>query len=102
MRPNLTPAGVRRLLTFVPATASVRFGEATDSQSVTILVSYYYFEGLFRQIHQLHLARGFRPEPIRVTMQDGRSFDWNAELSLQCFSRRKPKYDKLLALVPQM
>lgn len=102
MRPNLTPAGVRRLLSFIPATASVRFGSACDANPVTIAVSYYYVEGLFRQVHQLHLARGFRPEPIRITLHDGRRFDWNAELSLQCFSRRQPKYEKLMALVPQI
>ncbi len=98
----MTPAALRRLLTFIPATATVRFAGECGIQSADVRVSYYYYEELFRQIHQLHLARGFQTETIEVTLHDGRRFEWDGLLALQCFTRRKPEFDKLMALVPQI
>ncbi len=97
----MTPAAVRRLLTFIPATATIRFAGERGIRPADVQVSYYYYEELFRQIHQLHIARGFQTETIEVTLHDGRRFEWNGLLALQCLTRRKPEFDKLMALMPQ-
>ena len=98
----MTPAALRRLLTFIPATATVQFAGECGIQPADVQVSYYYYEELFRQVHQLHLARGFQEETITVTLHDGRRIEWDGLLALQCFTRRKPEFDKLMALVPQI
>lgn len=101
-QPQMTPAALRRLLTFRPATATVQLTGECGIQPADVRVSYYYYEELFRQVHQLHLARGFQEETITVTLHDGRRFEWDGLLALQCFTRRNPRYDKLMALVPQI
>lgn len=100
--PTLTSAGVRRLLTFIPAKATVDFSGSGLLPATTLKVDYFYLTGLLERVYLLHQARCFRQEQITVTLHDGRSFQWNGMLALQCFSRRRPDYGKLLTMIPEL
>lgn len=100
--PTLTPAGVRRLLTFIPAKATVAFSGSGLLPATTLKVDYFYLSGLLEQVYLLHQARCFRSEQISVTLHDGRQFEWDALLAFQCFNRRRPNYSKLMAMIPEL
>lgn len=102
MRQNLTPVGVRRLLSFIPAKATVVFSGTGLLPTTALTVDYFYLNGLLERVYMLHQARCFQEETITVTLQDGRTFQWDGMLALQCFTRRRPNYDKLLTMVPQL
>ncbi|MCH5305080.1 MAG: hypothetical protein J1E79_01215 [Rikenella sp.] len=98
----MTSAAVRRLLTFHPAKATVVFSGSGLLPATTLKVDYFYLNGLLERIYLLHQARCFRREQISVTLHDGRRFEWDAPLALQCFSRRRPDYSKLMTMIPEL
>lgn len=100
--PTLTLVGVRRLLTFIPAKATVAFSGSGLLPATTLKVDYFYLSGLLERVYLLHQARCFRRERISVTLHDGRQFEWDALLALQCFSRRRPDYGKLMTMIPEL
>lgn len=101
MRQTLSPAGVRRLLTFIPAKATVVFEGSDRLPATTLKVDYFYLNGLFEKIYLLHKARCFGDCNVSVTLQDGRKFEWDGALAHQCFCRRRPNYNKLITMIPQ-
>lgn len=102
MRQNLSPAGVRRLLTFIPAQATVVFGGSDLLPATTLKVDYFYLNGLLERVYLLHRARCFQEEKISVTLHDGRTFEWDGMLAHQCFCRRRPNYDKLMTMMSKI
>ncbi|WP_299456878.1 hypothetical protein [uncultured Rikenella sp.] len=100
--PTLTPVGVRRLLTFIPAKATVTFSGSGLLPATTLKVDYFYLSGLLERVYLLHQARCFRRERISVTLHDGRQFEWDAQLALQCFNRRRPDFGKLMTMIPEL
>lgn len=63
-------------------------------------ISYYFYEELFERIFLLQRDRNFADTRIRVTLHDGRRFEWDRERALQCVTRLKPDPRQLLDMLP--